>query len=125
MNEAADGMQLEYRRVEHGPDLAGPPVDYVNRAWLREDALPRAVLENSGPVSIPATAEIPVNSAVTMFAMAYREPEQAAATVKWDNRLAAHAGPLPQELLVNPSLQKIAVLAGVPVNGAMEPRERR
>ena len=124
MNETADGMQLEYRRVEHGPDLAGSSVDYVNRSWLREDALPRAILENSGPVSIPATAAIPVNSAVTMFAMAYQEPDPAVAPVKWDNRLAAHAGPLPQEVLANPGLQKGTVRAGVPINGAMEPRER-
>ena len=122
MNETADGMHLGYSRVEDGSRLAGSSVHSVNRAWLREGARPRAILENSGPVSIPATAAIPVNSAPTTFVMAGQEPILAVAAVKWDNSLTAYAGSLPQEVLVNTGLQKGSVRPGTPIDGAIDPR---
>jgi hypothetical protein len=124
VSETADGTQLQYRWVEPGPDLGGPPGDYLNRAWLRDEAWPRAILENSGQASIPATFAIPVNSGVSMLAMVSQEADPANATVKWANSVADHAGPLPRELLVNPELQKVTVRAGVPVNEAMQPQEQ-
>jgi hypothetical protein len=116
--EPGVGIQWGFGQANSWPESTASAAKYLNRATVLGDLL----LTNSERPSNPAHDAIPVNTAVELFAAAYREPGPGGAPVKWANSVASTADSLPMAHLANPALPPIDAVIGMPVNEVMEPQ---
>jgi hypothetical protein len=112
-------MRTQFGQAYQWLELTATATRYLNRATALDDLL----LVNSERPSIPAPHAMPDNSAVGLYAAAYRDPDPAATPVKWANRLTAGGDPLPLTLLANTALPSIVAQTGVPINEMLRPLE--
>lgn len=117
--EPTAGLTWQFAPAYRRPESAASPTKYLNRVTALDDAL----LANSGRPSIRAPLDTPLNSAVELFARAYREPDPDATPTKWAARPADLGDPWPMAVLANTVLPSIAVQGGVPTNVVVEPLE--
>lgn len=117
--EPAVGMQWQFEQADQWPESAASRAKHLNRATVLGDLHST----NTDRPSFPAPGAIPMNTAVDLFAAAYREPAPVAAPIRWANSVASIADPLPMTLLANTALSPIAAEASVPLNEVMEPQD--
>jgi hypothetical protein len=111
-------MQWQFGQADLWPESTASPAKHLNRAAVLGDLLST----NSERPSIAALGALPTNTAMELFAAAYREPGPAGAPIKWANSLESTADSWPMALLANTALPPIAAEAGLPVNEVMEPQ---
>lgn len=114
--ETADRMEWKLTQAHHRPELSASPLKYLNRATVLEDPrLPESVANAERPL-FRARRALPLNSAVALFATAYRESEPDGTPIKWANGPAALGDPRPLALMMNIAVPSIAAPTSLPDN---------